>query len=227
MRRYFALILLILMLAVLVAHAEDFWVKKDWKKWSLGECDEMLNASPWGKRLNTLEVSAGGSGSSGGAYVIRLYSALPIREAIVRRQQITQRYDKMTDAEKKEVDDRAERFLSHGFDETIVFRVDYTEVPRIAADLIQEIHEDASNCENCFLVIDHKEKVRPVRFAQVKGEKMYDVTFPRAINGRPVVAESAEVFTFQFERLTTENPSAIVGATFVQKYTMWKGKPAF
>ena len=50
MRRYIAGILLIVGLAAATAWADDFWAKKNWKEWSKGECDKILDDSPWAQR---------------------------------------------------------------------------------------------------------------------------------------------------------------------------------
>jgi hypothetical protein len=55
-RRYIAAILGILAVAVLTVRAEDFWVKKDWTKWSKDECNKMLTDSPWSKKWGKGEV---------------------------------------------------------------------------------------------------------------------------------------------------------------------------
>jgi hypothetical protein len=56
-RQRFAIVMLgIFALAVLTAQAEDFWVKKDWTKWSKDECNKMLQDSPWSKKWAKSEV---------------------------------------------------------------------------------------------------------------------------------------------------------------------------
>src|ERR1700733_6505926 len=55
-RRYFISVLGILALAVLTARADDFWVKKDWTKWSKDDCNRMLQDSPWSKKWAKGEV---------------------------------------------------------------------------------------------------------------------------------------------------------------------------
>src|SRR5271154_3195084 len=100
-RRYFAGVFAVLVVAVLTARAEDFWVKKPWNQWSKDECNKILTDSPWSKRWSkgSVTVSAALPGSSGqsseGAggekspevfYYVQLRSSLPVRQAVVRQQ---------------------------------------------------------------------------------------------------------------------------------------------
>ena len=131
-RRNVIAVLGILSLAVLTVQAEDFWVKKDWTKWSKDDVNKMLQDSPWSKKWGKGEVMLsatlpsqsqsnpahdpkGGSGTLGapigtsgtaqeGAagdsnlevhYFVELQSALPVRQAMVRRAQLNNNYDKL------------------------------------------------------------------------------------------------------------------------------------
>jgi len=55
-RRHVIAVLGILSLAVLAVQAEDFWVKKDWTKWSKDDVNRMLQDSPWSKKWGKAEV---------------------------------------------------------------------------------------------------------------------------------------------------------------------------
>jgi hypothetical protein len=90
-----------------------FWEKKDYRHWSEQECKKMLVDSPWAKGL--LYNSTG--------YVVWLFSALPIRQAIVRQKQIAENYDKLSPEKRQEFDRRTEEYLSEQFPDTIVVRV--------------------------------------------------------------------------------------------------------
>ena len=135
-RRKAMAVLGILVLAVLTVQADDFWVKKDWTKWSKDDVNKMLSDSPWSKKWGkgevqlsatlpsqsqsnpanqqrgstgggTLgsEIGTQGTGQEGAAgdnnievhYFIELQSALPVRQAIVRRLQLGNNYDKLED----------------------------------------------------------------------------------------------------------------------------------
>ncbi len=148
-RRNAFAVLGILLVAVLTVQAEDFWVKKDWTKWSKDECNKMLQDSPWSKHwgkgevllsaalpsqqqanpandpksasgtLGSSSIGTTGAGQEGAAgdtqlelhYFIELQSALPVREALIRRAQFNNNYDKMDAEHKKAFDAQVQSLL--------------------------------------------------------------------------------------------------------------------
>jgi hypothetical protein len=46
-RRCILALLAILIIAVLTVQGSDFWLTKDWKQWSKGDCEGLLLESPW------------------------------------------------------------------------------------------------------------------------------------------------------------------------------------
>ena len=46
-RRCISAVLAVAILAALTVDASDFWISKDWKQWSKGECESLLANSPW------------------------------------------------------------------------------------------------------------------------------------------------------------------------------------
>ena len=118
MRRHLAGALAFLILAAvativsLTARGEGFWEKKGWKEWSKDDVRKMLQDSPWAKKYSTgksivsrglpSETGAAQRGAAGDdreeiVYYVELMSALPVREALVRQEQLNKKYDKMTD----------------------------------------------------------------------------------------------------------------------------------
>jgi hypothetical protein len=57
-RRYSLAAIAILALAVAVVHADDFWVKKDWKQWSKDDCAKLLKDSPWTRKWTQTSSNA-------------------------------------------------------------------------------------------------------------------------------------------------------------------------
>ncbi len=214
----------IFVITALAASADDFWVKKDWSTWSEGDCETMLDQSPWAKETTVAELNTDPNFLAGhNTFIVMLFSAEPIRQGFVRQLQIKQRYDKMADAQKKEFDGQANRILSHKFDDSIVFRIDYSKVPRVSQGFLNQIHPDASNCENTWLTTDRGAKVLPIKFVNSASAHMYDLSFPRLVEGQPVITESTKSFTLQFERLTEDYRVGAVKAIFIPEMMKWKG----
>src|SRR5579863_6130969 len=126
MRRYFAGILVVLAIAVLGVHAEDFWVKTEWKNWSEYDTKWMLDSSPWTAKWQYWQVvfappldpeparnpTIGNARTVDMRYYVQDWSSIPVREAAVRQLQFVNNYAMMDDAHKKAFDAQAEKSLS-------------------------------------------------------------------------------------------------------------------
>jgi len=103
--QYFVLFVfsLVLLCLVLPTYGQNVWEKKPYQQWSELDAEYALIRSPWGKD----EREDGRSYSVN----VRLHSALPIRQAIVRLKQIFLKYDKFTAADKAKFDSEVKDFL--------------------------------------------------------------------------------------------------------------------
>jgi hypothetical protein len=202
----------------LSARADDFWVKKDWTKWSKDECNKILQDSPWTKQwtksIVNLRSSMPGSsnplseGESAGAekapevhYYVQLRSSVPVREAAVRLQQI-QGYANMTNDQKKEFDTRAADYIGRSYDDVILVHVDYGSnvqtFERDMANYWKTIREDSVPVD-FYLINDRGDRVSPARFVSPKnGSYAFDLTFPRLKNNEPVVHDGDKSLSIQF-----------------------------
>jgi hypothetical protein len=78
--------------------AQDFWMQKSYKRWTKDEIIILISDSPWAQvRELEADLTAGGFNPM---VTVRLRSAVPIRQALVRLKQIEANYDKM-DAKKR------------------------------------------------------------------------------------------------------------------------------
>ncbi len=204
-RRYTAGILAVFALAVLTAGADDFWVKKDWKTWTVADCKKLMEDSPWARRKNienetnvTHLPSAGaqGVGAAPGQadtaqnkdtgevnYIVVMLSAAPIREALIREAQIDRGYDKMSDADKKAFDAEMDRLHKYS-DDIIAVRVKYSANREpLGADLAkswQSLPADTVPADVA-LISSNSTKLTPLTFvAAAGGKNEFDLTFPRA-----------------------------------------------
>lgn len=96
-----------LLIPFMAVAATSWNIREPFHQWSLDEAVEVLNDSPWASRETFTRVIRGvGSGISGekeiyNTFYVRFLSALPIREAYARVQQIQHGYDTMTSEEKR------------------------------------------------------------------------------------------------------------------------------
>lgn len=112
-------------------------LEKPYQKWSKDEALRIINDSPWaqqyqsttglaaaaqaqGAREQADQVIVGRTATRGSSarfvapppVTIRLHSALPVRQAIVRLQQLGVNYDKMSEADQTKFDESAKGFLN-------------------------------------------------------------------------------------------------------------------
>jgi len=86
-------------------HGQKAWEKKPYEQWTAQDALGVLLDSPWAQfRTEANE-------SRGHPTIIRLRSALPIRQALVRQKQISLNYHKFTAADKARFDSDVKEFL--------------------------------------------------------------------------------------------------------------------
>lgn len=103
-------------------NAQKPWAK-DWKTLDRKEALKIVNDSPWAKNYNDIEVSYSFTSLNKGAFedggqlgpappvVVRFYSSLKIREALLRLRQIGDNYDQMDEGGKKDYDEKTKDML--------------------------------------------------------------------------------------------------------------------
>jgi hypothetical protein len=195
-------ILAILCLAVLSATADDFWVKKDWKQWTDADCKKLLENSPWAVRkmvenesnVNRLPGAANGANADTALnkdagevnYIVQLRSAVPVRRALIREQQIEKQYDKMSDADKKAFDDQMDQLYNH-HDDSIILHIKYSATrDQLAADLSKSWKSLPADTvpADMFLIASNGSKANPLVYsADPDSGDGFTLTYPRSMLG--------------------------------------------
>jgi hypothetical protein len=212
MRRYIAGILLILGVAAATAWADDFWAKKNWKEWSKNECNKILDDSPWAQRKivenssaltsqpsasRTVDPSLGGTSNLGAGevtYRVRLMSAEPIREAMIRQEQIEKNYDKMTDDQKKSFDAQLDQKLAKKPDSIqvhVIFEGNTANLKTSLATYWESFPADAIP-QDVYITTDGGNRILPRSYSIKMAENEFDLVFPRSANDQPVIAPGAK-----------------------------------
>ena len=75
-----------ILLAANAAGQQDFWMVKSYKRWTKDEIIRLISDSPWAQ-VREREANAA-DGSFNPMVTVRLRSAVPIRQALVRLKQI-------------------------------------------------------------------------------------------------------------------------------------------
>lgn len=104
------------------SYAQKPW-GKDWKTLNKKEALKIINDSPWAKNYNNIDVSysftdinrgafgAGGQLGPAPPIVVRFYSSLKLRQALLRLRQIGDNYDEMDGNRKNEYDEKTKGML--------------------------------------------------------------------------------------------------------------------
>jgi hypothetical protein len=99
-----------MMCMALPASGQD-WKKKPFTEWSLSEVAKILSDSPWAQTQVEYANLFYGVPTSTYSVTIRLRSALPIRQALLRQKQILMNYRRFRAADKRRFDEETRSFV--------------------------------------------------------------------------------------------------------------------
>lgn len=160
------------------------WQKKDWTEWSEQDCSNVLLHSPWAFQAATTwqepryEIHR--------AYSIKFISALPVRLALVRQEQLKAKYDKMASEQRKEFDQLTARELDAGqYGDIVALDVYYSEYQ----DGPNSHRENPPAPQQCTLMMPNGHSIASSSPKLIKSDDTsveYSTTFPRTVNGVPL-----------------------------------------
>lgn len=230
--------------SVAAAQGKEFWDKKDYKQWNERECRKLLEDSPWAKTYTLSQVYVTPLSSTENdaqtrarednprlAYRIQLRSAAPIRQAMVRQQQLAQKYDQMPDDKKKAFDQEAEKFLAASFAEAVVVYVSFTtNVQFDDRDVARHWQTQTTDTLKNFtyLIGPKGEKVQLQRYTVAEAGRSFQLAFPRQHEGRPLVGPQDKTIKLEFvhPRTTRQGESRVLIEFRLDKMMM-RGEPVF
>jgi len=174
--------------------AQKAW-EKPIEKWSMDDALKIVTSSPWAQTYQSNEggataaqrqiqrENANSGGNNPRSYernfgpapvVIRLHSALPVRQAINRGRQIAAGYDKMDDKKKVEFNDSSKGFLNCAICQNY-YVVSITKFPDSTSQSVEEgIFQKLSFKDlkgNVWLINDKGEKRELAQFTPPKGQR--------------------------------------------------------
>ncbi|HVF88672.1 MAG TPA: hypothetical protein VNH22_01320 [Blastocatellia bacterium] len=86
------------------APAQEVWAGKPYSQWTKGDTSAVLSQSPWVKTQEIRLTQGRANAPRDSKITLRLRSALPIRQALVRQKQLDAKYDKMNEADRAAFD---------------------------------------------------------------------------------------------------------------------------
>jgi hypothetical protein len=89
---------------------KDEWQGKPYQQWTKRDVQQLLGDSPWAQTQArsgpTVNFGGGNTPTPDKIYAVRLRSALPVRQALLRFRQLNEKYDEMSDKKKAEFDEK-------------------------------------------------------------------------------------------------------------------------
>lgn len=210
----FLVIFFLLFLSIPCARPDGL-PRKEFTRWSADEAVSVLNKSPWARQITFTRVVGGiGSGVYGekeiySTFFVRFLSALPIREALVRLQQIEQGYDQMDAAARSSFDSVTSRLLRPDLARWIVLTVNFRSNDPDTERSVKQFFQSQS-----FETIKNRVHLSTLRFPQLEISAYYPpqgdtigakFVFPREIDAVPVLTDQDKAVTFQLDPVGIES----------------------
>jgi hypothetical protein len=162
------------------AHAEDL-LSQDWKRWTAADCNVILTYSKWVMSWPYLKV--------------QLRSALPIREALLRQLQFEKHYDSMNPEQRLAFDQKNPPGMLETENDPILLYIehDVTYSGREGNGSVNSPQQTALELSDGTLVMPIKTEA-----LEFEGESKIVYSFPRVINGKPVLTADDQNLKFVF-----------------------------
>jgi hypothetical protein len=135
-------------------------------------------------------------------YQVQLRSALPIRHALVRLEQIGAKYDQMQPDQQRGFDQKAAEFLAKSFRDTILLHVSYgsnvqVDDRELAAHWQKQTTEMLRNF--VFLIASGGEKFSLLDYRAAQGGgREFQLTFPRKHGDEPLIGPRDKTLQLEF-----------------------------
>ena len=220
------------------------WIAKDWTQWTLNDCGIVFGQSPWGQRTESPGISMNGPRES--AVVgngVQLRSALPIRQALLRQQQLEEHYDKMK-TDKKQVFDKDHMHDLDPTDQVRIYIVNMSVEPSPSNGSVrQDRVAGPEPPRQAALRLADGTLVLPIQTSAVKYApsgvgvftNQFEYVFPRVLAGKPlyspsdsdlVVVQGAPLTIDKKTKRVVQEPFQNTGPLAVFKISdlMYKGK---
>lgn len=182
---------------------------EDYRHWTREQAVWILSDSPWMSRETSTRVVGGiGSGIQGekeiyNTYFVRFLSALPIRQAFARIQQLQLGFDQLDEARKNELDKQFQGILNLDVEKWIVVAVAFrSNNPREQARVERFFEGETMETmkTRAFLSTEQFPRVEMIAFFPPKeptvGAKF---VFPRFVGGTPIVKSDDKEIVFEFD----------------------------
>lgn len=205
--------LLLVLLLGNALQARDFWLEKDYGRWSEKECRKLLTNSPWSKRYTLTQAHIEMIGATPSSdrqrernarieYHVQLRSAPPLRQAQVRLAQIRSNYEEMSPEKRQGFDNQAAQILRDSFDDLVGVHVTYgSNVLLWDRELARYWRSQSTEqLKNSTYLIGHGGRRAPLlQYTKGKGAAQeFLLLFPRSNEGEALISREDKRLLLEF-----------------------------
>lgn len=223
----FIALLITISFALVPALYGQFWKKKEYQNWSERECKELLRKSPWANEYMIAKavfepIGAGTGTNITGApsvegretpnvtYRAEFWTAKPIRQAMMRLQQLDPKYKKMSEEEKKAFHQKAAQFVDTEYPDTVIVHLSYTTVQAWRLLLMRYWQSQSQDEQKkIFQLVGVPGRVEALRviaqFAGQSGGGDFQLIFPRQVNGVALADGELKQLALEFQHPAIED----------------------
>lgn len=204
LKPFFALLLLFLSTAPLAS--KDSW-DEPFGNWTRNQVVKMLNDSPWAQtQVYSTELGGQGPGIEGekeihNSFTVRLFSALPVREAYVRMLQIMNNYDSLPAERREAFDSRVNGLLRVDVHDEVVIAVAFASNNSDASFNLKRFFDSASAQtlnQLAYLYSPRLGRLDLLKYFPPGQEGIgARFIFPRIVNGQPVLQSGDKEMRFE------------------------------
>lgn len=201
---------------VSAAAGQQFWDKKPYENWSRDECKRLLENSPWvqkysistpvfaarGGRTGIDVTATGGADTREVTYTAQLRTALPMRQAVVQQVLLAAAKQGATLEQMQAMRARVQQFVNSPTYDIVIVHMIYgsndVNDDRALAHYWQQ--QTVDTVKDIFSLIGaNGRRVTPVRYEALPGGgREFAATFPRMVDGQPLVTAQDKVLAFEF-----------------------------
>jgi len=225
------------------------WLDEDWRLWTKANCNTILTARPWSYSWSNTANLPPNQLSYGMQFFFQaqLRSALPVREALLRQEELDKNYDKMKSEKKQAFDGQHENDLIEKPDDPILiwfFHRVWTPPPSAGSNRPDAVYVHPQPARQAALVLPDGSYLTPthttlIQNSTFQNEVLY--TFPRLVNGEPAFSSGDQQISLvlgdplptnkgkEFGPLALQDFHPVqgldaIGVSFVLSDLMYKGK---
>ena len=197
-------VLWVLLLGLATLAAKEKWDSTPYEQWTRAEALDVFEKSAW-VQLQDYSSPMGATQGQNEAhhfFTVRLFSALPVRQAYVQIMRLMNNYASLTGERRQQLDAMTSEFLSPNYDKYVVVSVAYkSNIPEASRDMVRFLNTSTKNTlnQNAFLFTSRSGRLDLIDYVPPGQHGMgARFVFPRTFKGESVFQPGDKEIRFEF-----------------------------